>query len=505
MGRSVFSFGKLVRCVVAGELGMVEVDLCVAFVQLRVHHAPPDERLPACRELLAQENTDDFFKARCGDVSLKDAKRDFKAVQNCCAKVDLGRYTPEFRRFLEQVHAEMAGLIYRAVREVPGLVDLFVHRRNPTLSAHSVIDEHHESTTMDAVLDALERAVTGDQLHAAAFVRREHDGCALTLNGLSREEVLAVARAAAPGYKFAVKEYCSWQEHAREKYPLESWDEVSTVPTRSYIDALKAARDCSDNPVQYNRRSLVFRELVEATMYSRVISVRGEVNFFDGGIWKQSQDLPYMVHQSFKSIFARTLQNHDDDADLSYILDSNMPPASDGNFVKLVARHLEEFAKPERLDDLDADSEMLLLFADGMVYDFKQNVARMAKPQERLSRHCPKGFPQCVAPTELVKAAELTVDALRAFYKAGGVSLTLAGDEADTVLTDNEVELDARASVCVRLLEHLVEEHGRVQSHENRRVPMQLSLRVTRSHSESLPPKVTLGAQGGPQSHSKSL
>ena len=67
MGHSVVSNGRLVRYVTAGKLNMIEIDLSVAFVQLRVDRAPM-MALPCCRLLLAQEPTNEFLAELAGSA-----------------------------------------------------------------------------------------------------------------------------------------------------------------------------------------------------------------------------------------------------------------------------------------------------------------------------------------------------------------------------------------------------------------------------------------------------
>jgi len=70
MGHSVFSSGKLIRYVTAGNLNMIEIDLNVAFIQLRVDKAAPSCAMPCCRLLLAQESTNDFLAVLAGEGGL---------------------------------------------------------------------------------------------------------------------------------------------------------------------------------------------------------------------------------------------------------------------------------------------------------------------------------------------------------------------------------------------------------------------------------------------------
>ena len=99
-----------------------------------------------------------------------------------------------------------------------GLKEYFAHRKHPTLSAHSLIDEDAERTVMDGVVAAFERLSNADE----HFVRREHDGVAVP-DALGRVKLLATAHAAAPGFRFAIKEYTDPVVVASAKFPDEDF------------------------------------------------------------------------------------------------------------------------------------------------------------------------------------------------------------------------------------------------------------------------------------------
>ena len=58
---------------------------------------------------------------------------------------------------------------------------------------------------------------------------------------------------------------------------------MSSVGCDAFIENWRAAAKCGDNSAAYNRHSLVYRVLCEATLYSKLYSVDGHIEFFEKG------------------------------------------------------------------------------------------------------------------------------------------------------------------------------------------------------------------------------
>ncbi len=282
-------------------------------------------------------------------------------------------------------------------------------------------------------------------------MRRCHDGVDVHAPKHTNAQVLKAA-VDVTRFKLTIKPYEPWEPLAREMYPKEHWDMISSVPTSVYLQVLLKAQECGDVGVEYNRHSLVYRELVEACMYGSVVRVGGELEFFDGGRWKETSDLPYTVQQVLNSIFAVVKRGEE-----GYTLDCHNPPASDGNFVKMVARLMEDFAKPRRLAALDDDTEMRLLFADGVLWDFAEHGPRASRPEERLFRHCDHPFPTATLHPELRTRAAHATALLHSFYLEGGKTLAVSEDEEEEPEEEQEAKLTAQARAIALALQGLVD------------------------------------------------
>jgi hypothetical protein len=139
-------------------------------------------------------------------------------------------------------------------------------------------------------------------------------------------------------------------------------------------------------------------------------------------------------------------------------LDYHHPPSSDGNFVKMVTRLMEDFAKPRRLAPLDEDAELRLLFDDGMLWDFSEHAVRAARPEERLSKHCAGPFPEATLHPEFHMRAERVVSLLFDFYLAGGKTLAVPeGDGDEEAEEETAAKLTTRARELIPVLEGLVQ------------------------------------------------
>jgi hypothetical protein len=137
--------------VTAGSLNMIEIDLNVAFIQLRVDNAAPSCAMPCCRRLLAQESTNDFLAVLAGEAGLSLMKKALKVMQNC-GNADLTPFGADAKQFLRGVRGEMSALIEANLIGHELLIDHFKGRPNVRLSAHAVIDETSESDAIDPVL-----------------------------------------------------------------------------------------------------------------------------------------------------------------------------------------------------------------------------------------------------------------------------------------------------------------------------------------------------------------
>ena len=153
--------------------------------------------------------------------------------------------------------------------------------------------------------------VLGELVGDSGFVRRCHDGVDVYSATHSPAALLEIA-SAVTRFKLTVKPYAPWQPLAQTLFPNEHWDMISSVPVSAYLQVLTKAHECGDVGVEYNRHSLVYRELVEACLYGHVVRVGGELEYFDGGLWKETNDLPYTVQQVLNSIFATVKRINDD-------------------------------------------------------------------------------------------------------------------------------------------------------------------------------------------------
>ncbi len=129
-----------------------------------------------------------------------------------------------------------------------------------------------ESLVSPCVLKKAERNTLGPSHHPqalealvgdAGFVRRCHDGVDVHAPTHTNAQVLKAA-VDVTHFKLTIKPYEPWEPLAQELYPKEHWDMISSVPTSVYLQVLLKAHECGEVGVEYNRHSLVYRELVEA-------------------------------------------------------------------------------------------------------------------------------------------------------------------------------------------------------------------------------------------------
>ena len=244
-----------------------------------------------------------------------------------------------------------------------GLVETFCDRLHPSLSAQFVVDESHEAAVMVPVQKAFERIGKT----ARFFVANLHDGVDLPPQGHS--ELVAIAQAAAPGIRFAVKPYPDAIEFARQKHPGEDWSMVSVIPATLFIESCRKARQLGEK--NYRENSLVYRNIVEGRIYSRVVLVDGDAEYFDGSMWRRLSSLHALARRELEEALARPV-SFDTDAPgkRRFTLDILHPPLTDGEFIGRVQSELHKFARPASLSPLDADNEMMLLGDNGIVLNF---------------------------------------------------------------------------------------------------------------------------------------
>ena len=83
MGKSIVELGKAARYACNGDdLGMLEIDMSVAFVQLRLGDANGAVDMPACRELVAASPSTSAFLERLSTGQLDLCKKALKAMTN---------------------------------------------------------------------------------------------------------------------------------------------------------------------------------------------------------------------------------------------------------------------------------------------------------------------------------------------------------------------------------------------------------------------------------------
>ena len=234
-------FRKIARFACNGLLDLVEVDMISAFVQLRVADAGNNVAMPSCRRLLSFEDVNAELE-RLSDGNLPGAKKALKGVTNLAAEQTVPLHTLPARcaDFLKSVKQEMQEYIAWSLSRHPGLVEDFLHRPHPELSAHAVIDEHHETKVMAPVIQAFRSRASQGRY----FVAPCHDGLDVPRQGVSDSNLIRIAVEAGNVFKFSVKLYIPFADYARQKWPEEDWGHRSKVPAVEYFGCSKVMRDC---------------------------------------------------------------------------------------------------------------------------------------------------------------------------------------------------------------------------------------------------------------------
>jgi hypothetical protein len=145
-------------------------------------------------------------------------------------------------------------------------------------------------------------------------------------------------------------------------------------------------------------------------------------------------------------------------------------PLEQDAFCKKVAQCIVQYRSNRHMPPLDAPDAVRgkLLFKDGMVWDFEQGMARRARPEDRLYRHCPVPLPHWDAPPAIKAKAKLLARKVKAFYLAGGKDLNppAPGDIAGALAAGAESDevKSLRNEVC-KLFDELIDKEKKHGDH----------------------------------------
>lgn len=270
-----------------------------------------------------------------------------------------------------------------------------------------------------------------------------------------------------------MKPYLDFATVARSKWPEEDWNHVSKVRAIEFMDCMQVVRACGAQGDAYRQHSLVYRTLVTGRLYTEVVKANGVLQYFSDGMWRQQECLNTIAEAEIGEACARVQQHlHMDHFELleqpgRYKLMKLHAPISDGDFVKKVAKLIEDFAPETVLPPLDSEGSLYLLWADGKVFDYTKGALVQNRPSLRLYQHCDAAAPpiEDLQSQPVWEKGRRLVATLHDFYMRGGVDLNVdepEDEEEEAGEADEEgrgaegdqsnLELDELAVQACRLL-----------------------------------------------------
>ena len=450
MGKSCFAFGRLYRYVLGGRMGMAEIDMCLAFIQLRLRDCAGELTMPACSKLVACENPNEELERMSGG-RLQQVKTVLKRFVNVASDdsvardgINLNELPSRCLEFLRAVRDENREYLKWSAAKRPQLADVFTERPHPVLSRQALVDEDAESKVMAPLLRDFTAAGTSDTF----FVVMAHDGVDLPVGADAKTWV---ARAeAVTGYRFSAKVYPHWLDFARLKFPEEDWSATSAIPAPLYLESHQRALQIGGG--DYRKHSLIYRNIIEGRIQSRIVLVDGEAEFFDGLMWRRVSGMHHLVKTELEQALGRArpqTRYEGESGKTKFSLDLLRPPMSDGEFLGRLQGELQKFAQPAAFSQLDANNELLLLGNNGVVLNFATGECMHNEADLRLFRHCavplPKNLREAVNNDNLWHDGEKLIDLLKQFYLAGGVDVLEA---VTTLAEDDEDEQDGSSAAA---------------------------------------------------------
>ncbi len=449
MGKSIFHmYGRLLRLICRRGLeksGMkaVDIDIVRCYPSLRYHHATAGRqaRCPVMETMVSDPEGFTSALAVVSGLAGGVVKQHITAACNCSSlgHIPLG----ELRDTLESLKRENVGIM---TDEADGHPEIFAHYKdlpNGLAKFMSLIDADREAQALAHFDDP---TCASNQYDGVEFFWDIETDVEEKLQEINAK--IAPLRAVRKPHE---QPLCA----AQRKYPEMDWAHINDMRFGAFLEAL---RQCwaAFGPCKARFVDSVFGDVVRGRQqWAVAMKPDGTYDIWDDEthMWvtdANTDDLAERMRRELRECFGHPVVDVEGIARWAL----PPPPCEQDSFCAKIAACLARYStksSPVPLDDL-ANTTDRLLFADGRIVDFAAGTTRLAKPDDRLARHCRIPLPQWVVEQAVLDKMQLLGQKLCDFYIAGGKALEHHPPPEDVLaaLTNQDSpEVQAlRAEIC---------------------------------------------------------
>ena len=424
VGKSAFAFSKIIRCICRAGLGLYDIDVkCSIYAHMRIYLA---DEFPAKlswyidnREEIHGETAKLMTELLGTKVSMAHVKNLFtRFAFNGCVDGWVTTFYPDFVEHMIVNEGDPLYFIYELEDAARAMVHL-VAKKNPKLFAACKgkfgATLFHKYANLEATtLSAMH--VTAHN-HACKFISGSHDG--IVVDKLSVFESLK--EHLAPMVVMLKDVPSDPFYEAQQAFPYMDFTVRSTVSLPDYYRMWATAREIVKSK-RAPENTIALADYVAARLDGLccVPHSDGEKRqFFEmysnrGWTFHNAADMKTFASRALHDL-ARPLCDYR--ADSKWI---PPPPLNKTSFASHLTDHIlaELAARSTHYAPIDGmQSRYKLLFADGILYDFRANEARAVRPRDRMGYTVPWKYEEYVP--ENLEAVEMLFNDICSMYRDG--------------------------------------------------------------------------------------